>query len=165
MRTFDLSPLFRSTVGFDHLTRALDAALQLNDGSVSYPPYNIEKLGEDAYRVAMAVAGFAVDEIEIVTNEGVLMVKGRAKAEDDKAVYLYRGIATRAFERRFQLADYIRVTGARLENGMLFVDLARQVPEALKPRRIAITPSAAPVGMTAAPAIEPANQAAEKVAA
>jgi molecular chaperone IbpA len=139
MRTFDLSPLFRSTVGFDHLTRALDAALQVNDASVSYPPYNIEKVGEDAYRVSMAVAGFAADDIDIITNEGVLVVKGKAKTEDEHAAYLYRGIASRAFERRFQLADYIRVTGARLENGMLSVEMARQVPEALKPRRIAIT--------------------------
>jgi len=143
MRTFDLSPLFRSTVGFDHLTQALDAALQLNEASVSYPPYNIEKVGEDAYRVSIAVAGFAADEIEIVTNEGVLLIRGRAKAEEDKGTYLYRGIASRAFERRFQLADYIRVTGARLENGMLSVEMARQIPEALKPRRIPITPTAA----------------------
>jgi molecular chaperone IbpA len=139
MRTFDLSPLFRSTVGFDHLSRALDTALQLNDGSLAYPPYNIEKLSEDAYRVAMAVAGFAEDDIEIVSNEGVLVVKGKAKPEDEKTTYLYRGIAARAFERRFQLADYIHVTGARLENGMLTIDLARRVPEALKPRRIAIS--------------------------
>ena len=149
MRTFDLSPLFRSTVGFDHLTQALDAALQMSDSAQSYPPYNIEKTGEDTYRVALAVAGFSSDEIEIVTNDGVLAVRGRAKPEDEKAVYLYRGIAARAFERRFQLADYVHVVGARLDNGMLFVDLARQVPEALKPRRIPInagTTGAAPSG-------------------
>lgn len=139
MRTFDLSPLFRSTVGFDHLTRALDAALQANDGSLSYPPYNIEKTGEDAYRVVMAVAGFSAGDLEIVSHEGVLSVKGRAKDDNGEVTYLYHGIAARAFERRFQLADYVHVTGARLENGMLFVDLARQVPEALKPRTIAIT--------------------------
>ena len=139
MRTYDLSPLFRSTVGFDHLTRALDAALQLNDNALSYPPYNIEKVGEDAYRVSMAVAGFGADDIEIITQEGVLVVKGKARPEDEKTTYLYRGIAARAFERRFQRADYIRATGARLENGMLSVELARQVPEALKPRRIDIT--------------------------
>lgn len=125
MRTFDLSPLFRSTVGFDHLTRALDAALQVNDAAVSYPPYNIEKVGEDTYRISIAVAGFAAEDIEITTNEGVLVVKGRARTEEDKGTYLYRGIASRAFERRFQLADYIRVTGARLENGMLSVEMAR----------------------------------------
>jgi molecular chaperone IbpA len=139
MGTYDLSPLFRSTVGFDHLTRALDAALQLNDNTLSYPPYNIEKIGEDAYRISMAVAGFSAEDIEIVTNEGVLVVKGKAKPEEEGATYLYRGIAARAFERRFQLADYIRANGARLENGMLSVDLVRQVPEALKPRRIDIT--------------------------
>jgi molecular chaperone IbpA len=156
MRTFDLTPLFRSTVGFDHLTRALDAALQLNEGAVSYPPYNIEKVGEDAYRISMAVAGFEAADIEIVTNEGGLLVRGKAKPDDERAQYLYRGIATRAFERRFQLADYIRVTGARLENGMLSVELARQVPEALKPRRIAInantaaTPAAQLTGKAAA---------------
>ena len=139
MRTFDLSPLFRSTVGFDHLTQALDAALQLNDTALSYPPYNIEKVGEDAYRISMAVAGFGTDDIDIITNEGVLVIKGKAKPEDEKVTYLYRGIAARAFERRFQLADYIRATGARLENGMLSIELARHVPEALKPRRIDIT--------------------------
>jgi len=148
MRTFDLSPLFRSTVGFDHLTRALDAALQGNENSLSYPPYNIEKVGEDSYRVAMAVAGFSAEDLEIVTHEGVLSVRGRAKTEDDKTTYLYHGIAARAFERRFQLADYIHVTGARLENGMLFVELARQVPEALKPRTIAITAGPANTGPT-----------------
>jgi len=137
MRTFDLSPLFRSTVGFDHLSRVLDA-LQAGDGTQTYPPYNIEKTGEDSYRIAMAVAGFSAEDIELVTIEGVLSVRGKAHADDDKAVYLYRGIASRAFERRFQLADYIEVTGARLENGMLQVELARRVPEALKPRRIAI---------------------------
>lgn len=147
MRTFDLSPLFRSTVGFDHLSRALDAALQVGDGSLSYPPYNIEKLGEDAYRVVMAVAGFSADDIDIETKEGVLTVRGKARAEDETATYLYRGIASRAFERRFQLADYIRVTGARLENGLLLVDLARQVPEALKPRRIAIQAGTSAVAM------------------
>ncbi len=138
MRTFDLSPLFRSTVGFDHLTHALDTAFQLSENALSYPPYNIEKIGEDAYRVAMAVAGFAADDLDIVSNEGVLTVKGKGRPEEDKATYLYRGIAARAFERRFQLADYIRVIDAHLENGMLYVDLARQVPEALKPRRIAV---------------------------
>ncbi len=140
MRTFDLSPLFRSTVGFDHLTQALDTALQASENSLAYPPYNIEKTGEDAYRITMAVAGFSADELEVMTHEGTLQVKGRTKAEPEtgQAVYLYHGIAARAFERRFQLADYVHVTGARLENGMLFVALARQVPEALKPRAIAI---------------------------
>ena len=145
MRTFDLSPLFRSTVGFDHLTRALDAALQGNENSLSYPPYNIEKTGDDTYRIAMAVAGFSIEDIEIVSHEGVLSVKGKAKTDEGKT-YLYHGIAARAFERRFQLADYIQVTGARLENGMLFLDLVRQVPEALKPRTIAINAGPANTG-------------------
>lgn len=142
MRTFDLSPLYRSTVGFDHLTRILDG-LQVGDSGQSYPPYNIEKLGEDAYRIALAVAGFSADDIEIVAAEGQLSVKGKAKTEDEKTTYLYRGIAARAFERRFQLADYVVVTGARLENGMLQIDLARQVPEALKPRSIPINTGSA----------------------
>ncbi|MEI7608071.1 MAG: Hsp20 family protein [Rhodospirillaceae bacterium] len=137
MRTFDLSPLYRSTVGFDHLTRILDG-LQVSDSGQTYPPYNIEKLGEDAYRIAIAVAGFSADDIEIVSAEGQLSVKGKAKTDDEKSTYLYRGIAARAFERRFQLADYVLVTGARLENGLLQIDLARQVPEALKPRSIPI---------------------------
>ena len=137
MRTFDLSPLYRSTVGFDHLTRILDG-LQVGDVGQTYPPYNIEKVGEDAYRIAIAVAGFSADDIEIVSSAGQLLVKGKAKTEDEKTTYLYRGIAGRAFERRFQLADYVVVTGARLENGMLQVELARQVPEALKPRNIPI---------------------------
>jgi len=138
MRTFDLSPLFRSTVGFDHLSRVLDA-LQAGDVAPTYPPYNIEKTGDDTYRIAMAVAGFSAEDIELVTSEGVLSVRGKAHADEDRAAYLYRGIASRAFERRFQLADYIEVTGARLENGMLQVELARRVPEALKPRRITIS--------------------------
>ena len=160
MRNYDLSPLFRSTVGFDHLTRALDAALQVNDTALSYPPYNIEKVGEDAYRVSMAVAGFGAEDIDIITNEGVLVVKGKAKPEDDKATYLYRGIAARAFERRFQLADYIRATDARLENGMLSVELVRQVPEALKPRQIAIA-----TGTTVAGTARVTRLAEEKAAA
>lgn len=139
VRSFDLSPLFRSTIGFDRLSRAVDAALQMSEAATSYPPYNIEKTAEDGYRLCMAVAGFSADEIEIISQESVLTVRGKAKAEDEKKVYLYRGIAERAFERRFHLADYIRVSGARLADGMLFIELAREVPEALKPRRIEIT--------------------------
>ncbi len=148
MRTFDLSPLFRSTVGFDHLSRAFDAALQMSEDALSYPPYNIEKTGDDAYRVVMAVAGFTADDIEIVSNETVLTVKGKAKSDDSRVTYLHHGIAARAFERRFQLADHIQVTGARLEHGLLAIELVRQLPEALKPRRITIaaTPLAAPTG-------------------
>lgn len=138
MRTFDLTPLFRSTVGFDHLSRALDAATQAGEAAAGHPPYNIEKLGEDAYRVTVAVAGLTADDIEIVATEGALTIRADAKPEDEGVVPLYRGIPPRAFERRFHLADYVQVTGARLENGLLQVDLARLVPEDLKPRRVAI---------------------------
>ncbi|MBI1320948.1 MAG: Hsp20 family protein [Candidatus Hydrogenedens sp.] len=151
MRTYDLTPLLRSSIGFDRVWQALEPALQANEAAPSYPPYNIEKLGEDKYRIAMAVAGFGEDDLEIVTHEGVLVVKGRAQAEPESATYLYRGIAGRAFERRFQLADYLRVSDARLVNGLLQVDLVREVPEALKPRRITIE--------TAKP-VEPALKAA-----
>lgn len=139
MRTFDLSPLLRSTVGFDHLSRVLDAALEGSESASSYPPYNIEKTGEDAYRISLAVAGFSEADLEIATADGVLTIRGKASAaEREKVTYLYHGIAARAFERRFQLADYVVASGARLENGMLAVDLVRQVPEALKPRRIPV---------------------------
>jgi molecular chaperone IbpA len=137
MNTFDLSPLFRSTVGFDTLSRVLDAALEQADSG--YPPYNIEKTGQDAYRINLAVAGFTAEDVDMVSHEGVLTVRGKARSEDEKAVYLYRGIAARTFERRFQLADYVEATGARLENGLLRIDLIRRVPEAMKPRQIEIT--------------------------
>jgi molecular chaperone IbpA len=137
MRTYDFSPLFRSTVGFDRVSRLLDHALQ-TDESTGYPPYNIEKTGEDAYRIVMAVAGFGEDDLEIVANENSLVVKGHARKDEDGITFLHRGIAGRAFERRFQLADYIRVSGARLENGILTVELVREVPEHMKPRTIAI---------------------------
>ncbi|MEI6986087.1 MAG: Hsp20 family protein [Rhodospirillaceae bacterium] len=145
MMTFDMSPLFRSTVGFDALSRAIDTAISQTDSG--YPPYNIEKTAEDSYRISLAVAGFTADDIEAITNEGVLTVRGKAKAEEGGAAYLYHGIAARAFERRFQLADYVEVSGARLENGMLRIDLARRVPEELKARRVEIVTSA--VGQTA----------------
>lgn len=142
MRTFDLSPLFRSTVGFDRISRVFDNAFQ-QDATTSYPPYNIVKSGDDSYLISMAVAGFGEDDLEIVANENTLTVKGNArKDEGEETSYLYRGIAGRAFERRFQLADYIKVTGARLENGLLHIELAREVPEALKPRTIEIAGSA-----------------------
>ncbi len=139
MRTeFDFSPLFRTAVGFDRLARVADAALhQGSDGN--YPPYNIEKVDEGRYRVTLAVAGFGVDDIEVVAENGTLTIKGRPpKTEEDGVTYLYRGIAGRAFERRFQLADHIEVIDARLENGVLTVMLERKLPEALKPRMIAI---------------------------
>jgi len=140
MRTFDLSPLFRSTVGFDHLARMLDAAARLNDQTVSYPPYNIEKLDDDHYRITMAVAGFAESDLELTAQGQTLVITGRAqKDEANTAQLLHRGIAGRSFERHFELAETIRVTGASLMNGLLHVDLVREVPEAMKPRTIAIT--------------------------
>ena len=139
MRTFDLNPLYRSTVGFDHLFGLLDS-LAGDTRSETYPPYNIERTGENAYRITMAVAGFGSDDLSIEAKENVLTVKGEKKTETDgdgKEV-LYRGIASRAFERRFQLADYVEVKGADLVNGLLHVDLVREIPEAMKPRSIAI---------------------------
>ena len=143
MDGFDFSPLFRSTIGFDRLTRLMDTASQL-DSSSSYPPYNIEATGENAYRLTMAVAGFGTDDLEITAKEGALLVTGKARKEDEGKHYLHRGIARRAFERRFQLADHIRVAGASLDNGLLHVDLVREVPEALKPRKIEIASGAKP---------------------
>jgi molecular chaperone IbpA len=139
MDRFDFSPLFRSTIGFDRLTRLVDAANHVDSASLSYPPYNIEKTGEDAYRLTMAVAGFSPDEVEVTVHENSLLVTGKAKKDEDEGRYLHRGIARRAFERRFSLADHIKVVGASLDNGMLHVDLVREVPEAAKPRKIAIT--------------------------
>jgi molecular chaperone IbpA len=138
MDRFDFSPLFRSTIGFDRLTRLVDAASHLDNAALAYPPYNIEKTGEDAYRLTMAVAGFSPEEIDVTVHENSLLVTGKAKSETENGRYLHRGIARRAFERRFSLADHIKVVGASLANGMLHVDLAREVPEAMKPRKIAI---------------------------
>jgi len=144
MRTLDLSPLFRSSVGFDRMSRLLDAALQFDEPA--YPPYDIEKRGQDTYRITMAVAGFNEDDLEVTETEGTLIVRGRGRPEEQEAqsAYLYRGIAGRAFERRFQLADFVHVTGARLENGLLHIDLVREVPEALKPRSVHIETGTAP---------------------
>jgi len=138
MDGFDFAPLFRSTIGFDRLTQLLDAATHVDSGTLSYPPYNIEATGENAYRLTMAVAGFAAEDLDITAKEGALLVTGKARKDEDSARYLHRGIARRAFERRFQLADHIRVAGASLDNGLLHVDLVREVPEALKPRKITI---------------------------
>ena len=138
MRTYDLSPLFRSTVGFDRMMQLLDAAGRVEDSAPSYPPYNIEKTGENAYRVTMAVAGFSADELNITVQEGVLTVTGKAAKDEEPKQFLHRGIARRAFERRFELADHIQVSGANLSNGLLHIDLVREVPEAMKPRTIKI---------------------------
>lgn len=142
MRTFDLSPLFRSTVGFDHLAHMLDATSRVDEQAFAYPPYNIEKLDDDRYRITMAVAGFAESDIEITTQDRTLLISGNARKDETSAQYLHHGIAGRSFERRFELADYIRPTGASLVNGLLHVDLMREVPEALKPRSIPIAASA-----------------------
>jgi molecular chaperone IbpA len=139
MRHFDFAPLYRSTVGFDRLASILDQVMSADVGSNTYPPYNIEKTGENAYRITLAVAGFAEDELSIEVREGQLVVTGRKAETEETPSVLYRGIATRAFERRFQLADHVRVVEAVTENGLLHIDLVREVPEALKPRKIAIS--------------------------
>ena len=141
MRHFDLSPLYRSTVGFDRLFSMLDQVAG-GDASASYPPYNIERTGEDAYRITVAVAGFSEADLAIEVKQGALAIRGSKEPREDatqRPEVLYQGIAGRAFERRFQLADHVKVTGASLENGLLHVDLVREVPEAAKPRQISIT--------------------------
>ena len=135
--TLDFAPLFRTAIGFDRMARLANAA-QEQAAQQSYPPYNIERTGEESYRLTMAVAGFAEDELELVVRDNTLVITGRVKADDNKGEVLYRGIAGRAFERRFVLADHIVVEGADLKNGLLHVGLKRVVPEALKPRRITI---------------------------
>jgi molecular chaperone IbpA len=151
MRTIDFSPLYRSAVGFDRLAQLLDAASR-NDAPTGYPPYNIETVGENAYRIEIAVAGFKAEELNIEAKENTLTVQGKKAANDDTRRFLHRGLAERNFERRFQLADYVVVTGAALSDGVLAIDLERQLPEALKPRRIEIA--------TAAPQIEGESKAA-----
>ena len=137
MRTFDLSPLYRSTVGFDRMFNLLDQVTGVE--APSYPPYNIERTGENAYRITVAVAGFSDKELSIETRESTLTIKGAKDApSSQRAESLYQGIAARAFDRRFQLADHVAVTGAQLENGLLHVDLMREIPEAQKPRQIPI---------------------------
>ena len=139
MRTFDLAPLYRSTVGFDRLFSLFDQ-VSGHDGTPGYPPYNIERTGENAYRISVAVAGFGENELSIEAKENTLTIKGEKQAKDEKTAgeVLYQGIAARAFERVFQLADYVHVKGATLENGLLHVDLVREIPEAKKPRQIPI---------------------------
>ncbi|MEM1161630.1 MAG: Hsp20 family protein [Pseudomonadota bacterium] len=141
MRNFDLTPLYRSTVGFDRLANMLDKVMAADLPSPTYPPYNIEKTGDDDYRITIAVAGFGEDDLNIEIKDAQLTVKAGKRETDEKdaPVFLHRGIAERGFERRFQLADHVRVSGAALDNGLLHVDLVREVPEALKPRTIAIS--------------------------
>jgi molecular chaperone IbpA len=137
MRTVDFSPLYRSVVGFDRLATLLEAATKA-EGSSGYPPYNIETVGEDAYRIEIAVAGFKSDELSVDVKENVLTVTGRKTANDEGRNYLHRGLAERSFERRFQLADYVVVTDGRLADGLLSISLKRELPESMKPRRIEI---------------------------
>ena len=131
MRTFDFSPLNRATVGFDRVADMMDRVLAADVAQPTYPPYNIEKTDENAYRISVAVAGFGSDELSVELREGALIVAGRKAEEAGETTFLHRGIATRAFERRFALADHMKVTGASLADGMLLIDLVREVPEAL----------------------------------
>ena len=138
MQTIDFSPLFRSTIGFDRMQRLLDGALRTDETSLSYPPYNIEARGEEAYRITMAVAGFDEADLDITAKENTLTVSGKARQDEEQTVFLHRGIAGRSFTRHFQLADHIRAAGAELRNGLLHIDLVRELPDAMKPRKIAI---------------------------
>ena len=138
MRPYDFSPLYRATVGFDRVADMLDRVTTQDASQSTYPPYNIEKLDEHSYRISIAVAGFSDADLTVEQREHQLVVAAKREATEDKRTYLHRGIATRAFEKRFQLADHVRVTGAIAEHGMLHIDLVREVPEALKPRRIEI---------------------------
>jgi molecular chaperone IbpA len=138
MRSFDPTPLYRATVGFDRMADMLDRVMSNDVAQPTYPPYNIEKTDENAYRISIAVAGFSADELNVEVKENALLVSARKTEDDQDRTFLHRGIATRAFERRFHLADHVRVAGATHADGMLHIDLVREVPEALKPRRIEI---------------------------
>ncbi len=150
MRTVDFSPFYRSAVGFDRLAGLLEAAAK-SDSASGYPPYNIENVGDNAYRIEIAVAGFKPEELAIEVKENLLTVTGKKPANDDQKRYLHRGLAARDFDRRFQLADYVVVTDANLSDGLLSISLKRELPESLKPRQISINTSAAP---QASPLIE-----------
>jgi molecular chaperone IbpA len=149
MRTYDFSPLYRATVGFDRIADLMDRVLSTDVSQPAYPPYNIEKTDGNAYRISVAVAGFTPDELAVEVKDGTLTVAARKADEAAGRRYLHRGIATRAFERRFALADHVKVTGALHEHGMLHIDLVRETPEALKPRRIAIARGAEPATVDA----------------
>ena len=142
MRNLDFAPLYRATVGFDRIADLMDRALTTDVTQPTYPPYNIEKTADDGYRISIAVAGFSPDELNVEVKDGTLLVAARKGDEAEGKTYLHRGIATRAFERRFALADHVRVTGASHDLGMLHIDLVRETPEALKPRRIEIARAA-----------------------
>lgn len=160
MRTFDFSPLYRSTVGFDRLFDLLD-----DGGQPDWPPYNIEKVGENQYRITMAVAGFGADEVDLTQNGTTLLVSGRKHSEQDDTRMLHHGIAFRTFKQNFNLADHVKVVGANLEHGLLSIDLVREVPEPLKPRRIEIGSPARPAGqdnsrLQVAPTLDQGSKAA-----
>lgn len=142
MRNMDLAPLYRASVGFDRMADLMDRALTADIAAPTYPPYNIEKTGENAYRISIAVAGFSADDLNVEMKDGAVIVSARKAEDEGQHTYLHRGIATRAFERKFALADHVRVEGASHVDGMLHIELLREVPEALKPRRIAISRSA-----------------------
>ncbi|AYO84609.1 Hsp20 family protein [Methylobacterium brachiatum] len=151
MRTYDVAPLFRSSIGFDRLFELLNQPERV-ETTAAWPPYNIEKVADDQYRITMAVAGFTPDEIELTQQDTVLLVSGQKKTPENERQYLHRGIAARTFRQTFNLADHVKVVGANLENGLLTVELKREVPEALKPRRIAIGGVTATSGQDNAPA-------------
>ena len=153
MRQFDLTPYRRSTVGFDRLFDMLEASAR-QSGTDNYPPFNLERAGDDHYRITLAVAGFRRDEIEIVAQQNLLTVKGKKEKEGDQSAFLHLGIATRSFERRFELADFVRVDDARLNDGLLTIDLVREVPEAMKPKSIAIKTGAPLAAIEPTPADE-----------
>jgi len=138
MRNVDFTPLYRSSVGFDRLSQMLDSAIHLEQSQPSYPPYNIERINDNEYRISMAVAGFSDSEVDIVVERGNLTVKGKKSEEAEKKSFLHKGIAARSFERKFQLADHVNVVSAALENGLLHIDLVREIPEAMKPKKISI---------------------------
>lgn len=148
MRNYDFTPLYRATVGFDRVADLMDRVLAKEVTHPTYPPYNIEKTADDAYRISIAVAGFSESELSVELKDQALIVSARKEAEDTERNYLHRGIATRAFERRFQLADHLKVVGAEHADGMLHIDLVREVPEELKPRQIAINSNRAIEGKT-----------------
>jgi molecular chaperone IbpA len=144
MRTFDFSPLYRSTVGFDRLSNLVDAASKLDDRSSAYPPYNIEVTGDNSFRISVAVAGFSANELDIQSQENTLTISGKHKDDSEDRHYLHRGIAGRSFDRRFQLADHVHVANAATANGLLHVDLVREIPEEQRPRRIEIKATNSP---------------------
>ena len=143
MNTIDLTPLYRNSIGYDRMASLLDSALRSQKASVGFPPYDIESTGEDRYAITLAVAGFEESELDLQVEKGVLTVSGKKAEDSEEKSYLYRGIANRSFERKFNLADYVEVKGAELKNGLLSIQLEKEIPEAMKPRRIAISPAGA----------------------